>query len=146
MASVYDLAIKFKREHPTTVGWRIPLHSRIVEMHLNPGETVEYVFVAQKNDNPLNIFETAVIGLTNERIVIGRKRLLFGYFFTSITPDLFNDLKIVSGIVWSKVYIDTVKEFVALSNISKDALIEIESKISSFMIEKKKEYGIREGK
>ena len=66
-----------------------------------------------------------------------------GYFLDSITPDMFNDLKILSGIIWGKVYIDYVKEFVTLSNISKNALSEIETKISSFMMEQKKKYGYR---
>ena len=99
---------------------------------------VLYVFVAQKNDNPLDIISTAVVALTNERILIGRKRVVMGYFLDSITPDMFNDLKILSGIIWGKVYIDYVKEFVTLSNISKNALSEIETKISSFMMEQKK--------
>ena len=54
---------------------------------------------------------------------------------------MFNDLKVTSGILWGKIYIDTVKEFIALSNISKDALAEIENAISSYMMEEKKKYG-----
>ena len=100
-----------------------------------------YAFVAQKNNNPFNILGTAVIALTNKRILIGRKRVVIGYFLNSITPDMFNDLKVTSGILWGKIYIDTVKEFIALSNISKDALAEIENAISSYMMEEKKKYG-----
>ncbi len=142
MASVYELACEFKKNHPMTIGWRLEKNSSIIEKHLNEGEVVKYVFIAQKNDNPLDILGTAVIALTNERILIGRDRVVFGYFLDSITPDLFNDLKVKSGIIWGKIHIDTVKEFVTLSNISKDALSEIETKISSFMIEEKKKYGI----
>lgn len=143
MASVYEMAVEFKKKHPFTVGWRIKKNASIIEKHLNPGETVSYAFVAQKNDNSFNIIGSAVIALTNERILIGRDRVVIGYFLDSITPDLFNDLKVSSGIIWGKIYIDTVKEFVTLSNISKGALSEIETKISSFMMEKKKKYGYR---
>ena len=59
----------------------------------------------------------------------------------SINTDMFNDLKFTIGILWGKIYIDTVKEFIALSNISKDALAEIENAISSYMMEEKKKYG-----
>ncbi len=145
MGIVYKQVLRFKRKHPNTVGWRLQQNAEIVERHLNPGEEVLYSFVAQKNDNPLNFIETAVVTLTSKRILIGRKRVLFGYFLDSITPDLFNDLKVRSGIIWGKVYIDTVKEFVTLSNISKDALTEIETRITDYMMEKKKEYA-REGK
>lgn len=143
MASVYEMVVEFKKKHPFTVGWRIKKNASIIEKHLNPGETVSYAFVAQKNDNSFNIIGSAVVALTNERILIGRDRVVIGYFLDSITPDLFNDLKVSSGIIWGKIYIDTVKEFVTLSNISKGALSEIETKISSFMMEKKKKYGYR---
>ena len=94
----------------------------------------------EKNDNPFNIFGTAVITLTNKRLLIGRKRVVFGYFLNSVTPDMFNDLKISSGLIWGKVFIDTVKEFIVLSNLSKEALVEIETEISSYMLEEKKKY------
>lgn len=137
---VYKKALEFKRLHPMTVAWRLKKNCEIVERHLNPGERVQYVFVGQKNDNPLNIITTAVVVLTSQRILIGRKRVVIGYFLDSITPDMFNDLKIFSGVIWGKIYIDTVKEFVTLSNIGKSALEEIETKISSFMMEEKKKY------
>lgn len=143
MASVYELVLDFKVRNPFTVGWRIKKNASVIERHLNPGEEVLYAFVAQKNNNPFNILGTAVIALTNQRILIGRKRVVIGYFLDSITPDLFNDLKVSSGIIWGKIYIDTVKEFVTLSNISKSALPEIETKITSFMMDEKKKYGSR---
>lgn len=144
MASVYKKALEFKRKHPMTIGWRLKQNSEIVERHLNPDEEVLYAFIAQKNDNPFNIWGSAVVALTNKRILIGRSRVVIGYFLNSITPDMFNDLKISSGIIWGKVYIDTVKEFVVLSNISKDALTEIETAISEYMMQEKKKYGMRE--
>ena len=140
MGKVYQKALEFKKKYPTTVAWRLEKNSSVIEKHLNPGENVLYVFCAQKNDNPFNILTTAVVALTNQRILIGRKRVVFGYFLDSITPDLFNDLKVLSGLIWGKLHIDTVKEFVTLSNISKSALSEIETKITSFMMEEKKKY------
>ena len=133
--SVYEQALEFKRKYPLTIAWRLQKNSSIIERHLNPDEKVLYVFVAQKNDNPFNI-------LTNQRILIGRDRVVIGYFVDSITPDLFNDLKIRSGILWGKIDIDTVKEFVTFSNIATNALPEIEKKISSFMMKEKKKYGV----
>lgn len=111
----------------------------MIEKHLNPGEEVLYAFVAQKNDNPLDIVSTAVVALTNKRILVGRKRVVFGYFLDSITPDMFNDLKIKGGLFWGKVYIDTLNELVVLSNISNQALPEIETKLSTYMMEMSKE-------
>ena len=143
MGEVYRGAMKFKKLHPSTIGWRIKQNASIVEKHLNPDEKVLYVFVAQKNDHPLDVLSTAVIALTDKRILIGRKRVVFGYFLDSVTPDLFNDLKVKGGLIWGKVYIDTVKEFITLSNIGVEALPEIETEISSYMMEMKKAYHSR---
>ena len=143
MGEVYRRALKFKKLHPSTIGWRIKQNASIVEKHLNPDEKVLYVFVAQKNDNPLDVLSTAVIALTDKRIIIGRKRVVFGYFLDSVTPDLFNDLKVKGGLIWGKVYIDTVKEFITLSNIGVEALPEIETEISHYMMEMKKAYHSR---
>ena len=144
MGSVYKKVLKFKEKHPLTIGWRLKKNSEIVERHLNPDEEVLYAFIAKKNDSPLNILSSAVVALTNKRILIGRSRVVIGYFLNSITPDMFNDLTVSSGIIWGKVFIDTVKEFVVLSNISKDALTEIETEITSYMMREKQKYSLRE--
>lgn len=140
MGRVYRQVLEFKKKYPTTVSWRLKKHAAVVELHLNPDEEALYSFSGQKNDSFLDIFGSAVITLTNKRILIGRKRVLFGYFLNSITPDLYNDLRIHSGLIWGKVNIDTVKERFTISNISIGALREIETKISSYMMEQKKEF------
>lgn len=146
MKSAYELALEFKKRHPMTVAWRIKKNAAVVDKHLNKDEKILYAFVAQKNNNPFNIWGTAVIAITDKRIIIGRKRVVIGYFLNSITPDMFNDLKIVSGIIWGKVYIDTVKEFIALSNVAKSALDEIETAVTSYMMEEKKQYVLNNGR
>ncbi len=140
MGKIYKMAMKFKKKHPMTIAWRIKKNASVVEKHLNPDEKPLYVFVGQKNDNPLDIVNTYVIAVTDKRILLGRKRLIFGYFLDSVTPDLFNDLKVKGGIIWGKVYIDTVKEFITLSNLSLDSLPEIETAISTYIMEAKKKY------
>ena len=118
--------------------WRLKKNSKILEKHINPDEHVLYVFAAQKNNNPFDIFSTAVLALTDKRLLIGRKRVVFGYFLDSITPEMFNDLKVLSGVIWGKIHIDTINEYVTLSNIDKGALDEIETNITSYMMEEKK--------
>lgn len=140
MKSLYLKVMNFKLKHPFTIGWRTSSHCRVIENHLGSDEKVLYAFTAQKNDSLLDIVSSCVVALTNKRLLIGQKRVLFGYFFYSITPDMFNDLQIKKGLIWGKVYIDTVKELVVLSNISKSALIEIEKEISEFMMAEKKCY------
>lgn len=144
MSKCYDMVKKFKEKYPTTISFRLKEHCRIIDTHLNPGEEVLYAFAAQKNDNPLMIVNTNVVALTNKRIMIGTKRLLWGYFFVSITPDMFNDLTVNKGLIWGTVALDTIKEEVILSNISPKALPEIESIITEYMMEEKKKYASRE--
>ncbi len=140
MSKTYEMARAFKDKYPMTVAWRLKANSKIIDKHLNPGEEVQYVFAGQKNNNPLNIIGTAVIALTNRRILIGRNRVVVGYFYDSITPDLFNDLKIKSGVIWGKVLIDTIKEFITISNVDKAALTEIETKVTTFIMAEKCKY------
>ena len=141
---VYNKVKEFKRKYPRTIAWRLKKNSKVVQMHLNPGERVLYAFCGQKNDNPLDIITTCVIAVTNKRLVIGQKRVVFGYFYYSITPDLYNDLQIRNGLIWGDVIIDTVKEKVHLSNIDPKGLIEIETVITEFMMKEKKKYHINE--
>lgn len=138
MGKVLEEVKKFKSKYPMTVAWRLAKNAKVIERHLNPDEKVLYVFAAQKNNNPFDIVSTAVIALTDKRLLIGRKRVVFGYFLDAITADMFNDLKVLSGVIWGKIHIDTVKEFTTLSNIDKKALPEIETMISSYMMDEKK--------
>lgn len=129
----------FKSKYPLTIGWRLKNHSRVLLEHLHDDEVIRYAFYAQKNKNSLDVTSSGIIAVTNKRLVIARDRVVFGYFFDSITADMFNDLKLRSGIIWGKVIIDTVSELVILSNISKSALPEIEEEVTSAMLELKDE-------
>jgi len=98
----------------------------------------------QKNESPFDFFQTAVVAITDKRLLIGQKRVLYGYALSSITPDLYNDMQVYQGLMWGKIVIDTVKEKIVISNLSKKSLIEIETKITQFMMEEKKKYGKKE--
>lgn len=126
---VYEKVKEFRKKYPMTIAWRLKAHSKLVQKHIKPEEEVLYAFAAQKNNNPLDIITTYVIVITNKRIIMGQKRVLFGYFFTTITPEMLNDLTLRMGIIWGKVCIDTIKEVVYLSNIQREALHEIETAI-----------------
>ena len=131
---------KFKKKYPLTIAWRLKSNCRIVEKHLNPGEEVKYVFVGQKNDRFYDIFSTGVLAITNKRILIGRKRVVFGYALDSVMPYMYNDLNVRAGLIWGKIVIDTVKEKVVFSNLDKASLSEIETNISEAMMTLKKKY------
>ncbi len=144
MKSCYKMVREFKNKYPMTIAFRLKQHCKVVDMHLNADEEVIYAFPAQKNFGSFDIVNTNVIALTNKRIIIATKRLMWGYFFISITPDMFNDLTVVKELLWGKVQIDTIKEVVVLSNIDPKALPEIENKITTYMMEEKKKYKERD--
>ena len=112
------LTSSFIKKYPTTIAWRLKKHCEVIEGYLNPNEEVLYAFCGQKNTDWWDIFTTCVVVLTNKRILIGQKRVVWGSFYNQITPDLYNDI----------------------SNLAKSALDEIETHISEYMIEAKKEY------
>ncbi len=142
--TVYELVRNFKTKYPSTVAWNIKRHAKIVEKYLNPGETVSYAFVGQKSNSSFEFINTHIVAVTNKRLIIASKRVLFGYFLYSITPDLFNDLTIESRIIWGKVSIDTVRELAIISKISKKALDEVETNVTEFLISEKKKFNNRD--
>ena len=136
----YDLVLKFLDKYPGTIAFRVKEHCKILEKYANPDEKIKYVFVGQKNAKSISFPNTFVVALTDKRLLFARKRLVFGYFFYAVTPDMFNDLKVTSGIIWGKIEIDTVREQAIFSNLSKKCLDEIETKITQYMIEEKRKY------
>jgi len=142
MNNSYSKVKEFIKKYPMTIAWRVKRHCKIIDKHLNDGEKILYMFAGQKNEGFSNIFNTYVVVFTNKRIILGTKRVLFGYFFKSITPDMYNDLTVRRGLVWGNIVIDTIKEVITISNIDVRALDEIETNITEIVIKQKKELGI----
>jgi len=140
MSKTYLLAKEFKSKYPMTIAWRIKSHCKVIDKHLNPDEEVLYVFFGQKNKSSLDFMNTNIVVLTSKRLLFATKRVMFGYFFKSVTPDMFNDLSVKANMIWGRVTIDTIKEVVCLSNIDLKALDEIETKITEYMMKEKKNY------
>ena len=138
MNYICEQAIEFKKRYPTTIAWRLKKHSEVIKKHLSADEAILYVFAGQKSPFIWDMFSTYLVALTNKRILVAEKRLLFGYYFISITPEMFNDLSVQSGILWGKVFIDTIKEQVIINNIDKRALAEIQNRVSEYMLEEKR--------
>lgn len=140
MNTVYEKVMNFKRRYPTTIAWRVKKHCEVVAEHINDDEEVLYAFAAQKSPNLFGFNSTYVIVLTDKRLILAQKRLLFGYFYYTITPDMFNDLTLKMGLIWGKAIVDTVKETVYLTCLSKGALKEIETVLSKYMMQEKRQY------
>lgn len=143
---IYDYVKEFKSKYPGGIGWRLEKHANVIEDYLNPGEEVKYAFYGQKNDKWYDILSTCVVVITNKRLLMGRKRMLWGSLYSQITPDLYNDMQVYRGLAFGKITIDTIKETVVITNLSKKALPEIETEISEFMINAKLKYKKREEK
>ena len=135
---IYNKVKEFKRKYSRTLAFRLKQHAKVASKYVGSDEEVKYVFAAQKNYHSHEIVNTNIVVLTDKRIIVATKRLVFGHFFRMITPDMFNDLTIKQGIIWGKVIIDTIKEQVVLSNIDPNALSEIDDNITMYMLEQKK--------
>ena len=140
MGKVEELVEKYKKKYPNTVCFRRKKHAAVVQNYVNPSEEVLYAFCGQKNDRWYDFFTSCVVVLTNKRILIGQKRMLYGSYYTQVTPDMYNDLKISEGLFWGKINIDTIKEHIIISNLSKKSLDEIETNVSELMMKEKQKY------
>ena len=134
----YKLVCRFKRKYPMTIANNLKKHSKVAASVIDKDEKVYYAFCGQKNDTHGMIFDTCVVVVTDKRLIIGQKRLLWGYQITTIKPEMFNDLKIHAGLIWGKVEIDTVKERTFISNLDKKSLDEIETNVNGIMLKNKK--------
>lgn len=103
MGQVERLVLNFKKKYPGWVTWCERKHTKIVENYLNPDEKVLYAFCAQKNETFNELFNTFSIAITNKRIMLCHKRLLWGCFYYTITQYLYNDMQIYSGLLWEKL-------------------------------------------
>ena len=142
MYNSYEELSKFMKKYPFTIAWRCKAHCKIIDRYLNPGEKILFIFAGQKNERSLDIFNTYVVAFTNKRIMVGTKRVLFGYFFKSVTPDMYNDLTVHKGLIFGNVIIDTIKEVITITNIDPRALSEIETNITEIIIKQRKELGL----
>lgn len=137
---VYQSCKKFMKKYPKTIAWRIKKHSEVVQEHINDDEVVLYSFAGQKNSNFLQPFFTTVVVFTNKRMLLGRKRYLGRYYYTSITPDMLNDFELRTNILYGAVEIDTVKEHFTIGCLDKKSLPSIEDALSKYMVNEKLKY------
>jgi len=137
---VYQSCKKFMKKYPKTIAWRIKKHSSVVQEHINDDEVVLYSFAGQKNSNFLQPFFTTVVVFTNKRMLLGRKRYLVRYYYTSITPDMLNDFELRTNILFGVIEIDTVKEHFTIGCLDKKSLSSIEDALSKYMVNEKLKY------
>lgn len=139
--SCYENVKMFKEKFPRCVTWfRLKKHCQIVDKHLNPDEQILFAFAGQLDNIGSSFFNTGVLAITNQRLIVAQNRFFIGYKFSSITPDLYNDMQVSTGILWGTLCIDTVKEKIYMSKLDKKSLPEIETYITMYMQEAKKLY------
>lgn len=137
---IYGMVVRFVKRYPFTIVWRLRQHCKILARHINTGEEIHYIFPAQKNSNPFNIYATCVIAFTSKRILIAQKRVIWGYNLVSVTPDMFNDFEVYKGLIFGRLDIDTIKENIKLSDIDPKALVDIETNLSEYLTKVKPKF------
>ena len=53
---LYNRVSEFLKKYPLTIAFRLSKHLKVLEKHLNADEEVIYIFPAQKNPSPFDIF------------------------------------------------------------------------------------------
>lgn len=140
MNNIYEQVIKYIKDYPGGIAWRVKKHAKVLAKHLNPQENVKFIFCGQKTTISWDIFSTCLVAITNKRLIVSQKRLFWGYTLLSITPDMYNDLTVKENILWGNIVIDTVKEVITISKLSKKSLSRIETEITEYMIKEKQKY------
>lgn len=135
--TVLESCKDFIRQYPMTIAWRVKKHCKVIEEHINKDEVVLYSFVGQKNTNWTVPFSTAVIVLTNKRMLVARSLFLGRSLYSSITPDMLNDFSIREHILFGTVEIDTVKEHFTINCLRKKSLPKIEDALSKYLVDEK---------
>ncbi len=138
--SVYSLVRKFKRKYSLTIAFNLKKHSKVVQDVIDPDEKLLYAFCGQRNDSHSLLFDSCVVVLTSKRLVVGQKRVLWGYKVITVTPEMFNDLTINAGLIFGRIEIDTIKERIFISDIEKKALDEIETNVNNIMLKIKRQH------
>lgn len=138
--NVYENCKSFLKKYPRTIAWRVKQHSSVVQEHLNDDEVVLFTFAGQKDSTWTLPFYTTVVVLTNKRMLLGRKRFLGRYFYTSITPDMLNDFEIKANILFGLAEIDTVKEHFIIGCLDKRSLPDVEDALSKYLVNEKLKY------
>ena len=136
-SKTYEVLKQFEKKYPQSLTWwRLSKHAELLDSNLHPNEEVIFAFAGQwcESDGWLN---TGVMALTTERIIIAQNRLILGFRVISIAPKFFNDVKVKAGAIWGTVTIDTAKEKVYFTKVSRKALFEIKNTISKYMLEYK---------
>ena len=133
-SKTYELVQDFKKRYPLTLSWfRVKKHVELVDKSLHDNEKVLYAIVGQWNEHDGDWFDTAVLAVTNERIIVAQNRLIGGYRVISVTPKFFNDVEIGAGVIWGEAKICTMKEKIEFDGLSKKSVIEIKKNITSLM-------------
>ena len=136
-SNTLELVTEFDKKFPGSLTWwRLKKHSQLVDDNLQKNEKVIFAFAGQWCEQD-GWFNTAIMALTTERIIIAQNRFTPGLRVISIAPKFFNDVKVRSGAIWGTVTIDTAKEKVWFSKVSRKALFEIKNTISKYMLEYK---------
>ncbi|NMA50706.1 MAG: hypothetical protein GX951_02530 [Mollicutes bacterium] len=140
MGRIYQMVKSFKKRYPNTIAWRIKKHAAVLDGYIDDDEKLLYAFCGQNNNDWYDVTSSCAVALTSKRLLIGQKRVVWGSFYTQVTPDMYNDMHVYSGLFWGKIYIDTIKETVVISNLDKKSLDEIETAVSKLMLKEKRKY------
>ena len=133
MKKVYEKVKEFKEKYPGTIAFRLREHSDVAEDNLIDGEEVQYAFCGTDAAK-----KSRVVALTDRRVIVARKELIYGSYCWSINRDQICSVSVSNGLLWSRVSIKTLTEtFAYIDLIEPTALNEIQNNLTGKVITKK---------
>jgi hypothetical protein len=108
MGIVYEKILRFKNKYPSTFALRLKKHAEVAEKSLMKGEKVYEAYCAC-NEN----FRSYAIVITDKRIILAHKNLMFGYHVESISKDKIYKIDNEQGFKWSEISLNSLTETIA---------------------------------
>lgn len=115
MGRVYEKLMLFKNRYPHTLTSRLYAHATVAENSLADKEEVLYASCGFDE-----LFRTIIFVVTDKRVLVARKKLVYGYYCTSIDKEKICQINTSKGMFLTNVSIRTLTETFGSVNLFDD--------------------------
>lgn len=130
---IYEKVMEFKNKFSGVPATRLERHAEVAMKSLAEGENVLHVYCGLDE-----FYRTQIVVVTDRRVIVARKKLLFGSRISSIDRDKVCNIHNRRSLLWNDIFFNTLTEnFAYLHMLGDDATTEILKGFVSDKAEKK---------
>ena len=130
MGIIYEKAMKFKSKYSGSISFRLKEHSKFAEKYLVDGEKVLHVYCGCRD-----FFHTRVLVITDKRVMVAHKNLLFGGYCSSIDKNEICEIGTHKGIIWNEITLSTLTDlFCYIGKLTSSAAAQMKEEITKSTI------------